>query len=177
MAAIGFIGLGNMGGPDGGQSHQGRTQASCLRPVASSRRESRRARARRRQPSASDAAKGAEAVITMLPAGQHVREHLSRPGRADRLRLAGRAPDRLLHHRRGDGARGERALRKPRGSTCSTRRSRAASAARRPQRSPSWRAEAQPRSRALSRSLPAWARPWCMLAARATAKPPKSATT
>ncbi|MGO9172298.1 MAG: 3-hydroxyisobutyrate dehydrogenase [Rhodomicrobium sp.] len=73
MAEIGFVGLGNMGGPmalnlikaghklrvfDLSQGAMAKLAGAGAAAVAS----------------ASDAAKGAEAVVTMLPAGQHVRD-------------------------------------------------------------------------------------------------------
>jgi 3-hydroxyisobutyrate dehydrogenase len=73
MASIGFIGLGNMGGPmtrnliEAGHRVQGYdiVAANVQKAVAGGMAAADSARA---------AAKGAEAVVTMLPAGQHVRE-------------------------------------------------------------------------------------------------------
>ena len=74
MTAIAFIGLGNMGGPMAANlvkaGHRGhgvrpRTRRRCRRwprPAANA------------PASAAEAAAGAEVVITMLPAGEHVRE-------------------------------------------------------------------------------------------------------
>ena len=72
MAHIGFIGLGNMGGPmvanlvKAGHTVAGfdLVAAAVDRAVAAGARKAA---------SAADAAKGAEIVITMLPAGKHVR--------------------------------------------------------------------------------------------------------
>ena len=71
MAVVGFIGLGNMGGPmaanlvKAGHSVQG----FDLVPEAL---ETARENGITVKPSAGDAAAGADVVITMLPAGQHV---------------------------------------------------------------------------------------------------------
>jgi 3-hydroxyisobutyrate dehydrogenase len=73
MAAIAFIGLGNMGGPMAANlikaGHKlcvfDLSQAAVAKLVEAGAEAA---------PSASEAAKGAEAVITMLPAGSHVRE-------------------------------------------------------------------------------------------------------
>ncbi len=73
MAAIGFIGLGNMGGPMARNllkaGHKVRAfdiVRANLDAVVSAGAEA--------AASAADAAKGAEVVITMLPAGEHVRD-------------------------------------------------------------------------------------------------------
>ena len=73
MAKIGFIGLGNMGGPmarnlaKAGHEVKGfdLTEASLATAEAGGVT---------RAPSAAEAAEGVEAVFTMLPAGPHVRE-------------------------------------------------------------------------------------------------------
>ncbi|MGC2601075.1 MAG: NAD(P)-binding domain-containing protein, partial [Rhodomicrobium sp.] len=73
MAEIGFAGLGNMGGPMAANlikaGHKLRvfdlSQAAMDKLVGAGAVAAS---------SPSDAAKGAEAVITMLPAGQHVRD-------------------------------------------------------------------------------------------------------
>ena len=158
MAAIGFVGLGNMGGPMAANlikaGHKLRV-FDLSQPAIAKLVEAGAEAA----PSASDAAKGADAVITMLPAGAHVRDiYLGPQG------LIASAPPRLpshrlLDHRRGDGTRSRAPLPKRLASTCSTRRSRAESAARKERRSLSWRAEARAPSSAPSRSCPPWARP------------------
>ena len=80
MAEIGFIGLGNMGGPMASNlvkaGHKVRgfdvVQASVEAAVEAGIQA---------VDSAAEAAEGAEAVVTMLPAGQHVREVYSGSGR------------------------------------------------------------------------------------------------
>ncbi len=73
MAAIGFVGLGNMGGPMAANliaaGHKLRVFDLSQPAIAKLAEAGAEAAA-----SASDAAKGAEAVITMLPAGRHVRD-------------------------------------------------------------------------------------------------------
>ena len=73
MAAIGFVGLGNMGGPMAANlikaGHKLRV-FDLSQPAIAKLVEAGAEAA----PSATDAAKGADAVITMLPAGQHVRD-------------------------------------------------------------------------------------------------------
>jgi 3-hydroxyisobutyrate dehydrogenase len=73
MATIGFVGLGNMGGPMAGNlikaGHKLRVFDLSQPAVAKLAEAGAEAAA-----SASDAAQGADAVITMLPAGHHVRD-------------------------------------------------------------------------------------------------------
>ena len=73
MAIIGFIGLGNMGGPMAANLVKaGHTVTGFdLNPASL---EALAAAGGAVAASASDAVKGAEVVITMLPAGQHVRQ-------------------------------------------------------------------------------------------------------
>ena len=73
MAEIGFIGLGNMGGPMAANLiHAGhKLKVFDLSQAAVARLAGAGAGA---ATSAADAAKGAEAIVTMLPAGQHVRD-------------------------------------------------------------------------------------------------------
>ena len=73
MADIGFIGLGNMGGPMAKNLVQAgrRVKGFDLAPAAL---DAARAAGIETVDSAAAAATGVEAVITMLPAGQHVRE-------------------------------------------------------------------------------------------------------
>jgi 3-hydroxyisobutyrate dehydrogenase len=73
MAGIGFIGLGNMGGPMAANLMKGghKLRVFDLSQAAVAKLTGAGAEA---AASASEAAKGAEAVITMLPAGSHVRE-------------------------------------------------------------------------------------------------------
>jgi 3-hydroxyisobutyrate dehydrogenase len=83
MATIGFIGLGNMGGPmaanlvKAGHSVTG----FDLNPAAL---EALAKAGGKTAPSAADAVKGASVVITMLPAGEHVRDvYLNQGGLID----------------------------------------------------------------------------------------------
>ena len=73
MAAIGFVGLGNMGGPMAANlikaGHKLRVFDLSQPAIAKLVEAGAEAAS-----SATDAAKGADAVITMLPAGQHVRD-------------------------------------------------------------------------------------------------------
>src|SRR5690349_21484936 len=73
MATIGIIGLGNMGGPMAANlakaGHRVRgydLNADAVKALAASGVEA--------AASAADAARGADCVVTMLPAGEHVRE-------------------------------------------------------------------------------------------------------
>jgi 3-hydroxyisobutyrate dehydrogenase len=73
MAAIGFVGLGNMGGPMAANLIRAGHKLRVLdlsRPAVAKIVEAGAEAAA----SASDATKGVDAVITMLPAGQHVRD-------------------------------------------------------------------------------------------------------
>jgi len=73
MAAIGFVGLGNMGGPMAANLIKAGHKLRVLdlsRPAVAKIVEAGAEAAA----SASDATKGVDAVITMLPAGQHVRD-------------------------------------------------------------------------------------------------------
>jgi 3-hydroxyisobutyrate dehydrogenase len=73
MAAIGFVGLGNMGGPMAANlikaGHKLRVFDLSQPAIAKLGEAGAEAAA-----SANDAAKGADAIITMLPAGHHVRD-------------------------------------------------------------------------------------------------------
>ena len=86
MAAIGFIGLGNMGGPMAANllkaGHQ--VQGFDVVPDVLQRFAGGQAR------NAVEAARAAEVVITMLPAGEHVRDtYLGEGGLVDTLRGSG----------------------------------------------------------------------------------------
>ena len=100
MTTIGFIGLGNMGAPDGGEPGQGRPRRHRLRPRARPRWR-RCPRPAATSPPARPRPRRRLVVITMLPAGEHVRDvYLHQGGLIDVVE--GRAAaDRLLHHRRG----------------------------------------------------------------------------
>ena len=104
------------------------------------------------------AASGAEIVVTMLPAGQHVRDVYT--GADGVLSAAG--SNTLLIDCSTIDVETARAVAAAaggkKGSRCSTRRFRAAPAARRPARSPSWLEAATRRSRARSPSWKKWAR-------------------
>ena len=73
MASIGFVGLGNMGGPMAANlmkaGHKLRVFDLSQPAIAKLIEAGVEAAS-----SASDATKGADTVITMLPAGQHVRD-------------------------------------------------------------------------------------------------------
>jgi 3-hydroxyisobutyrate dehydrogenase len=73
MARIGFIGVGNMGGPMSANlsKAQHQVQAFDLSPEAVAAAEAAGATA---APTVAEAVKDAEIVVTMLPAGAHVRE-------------------------------------------------------------------------------------------------------
>jgi 3-hydroxyisobutyrate dehydrogenase len=73
MATIGFIGLGNMGGPMAANLVKAghRVRGYDLNPAALAALE---AAGGTRADSAAAAARGADAIVTMLPAGEHVRE-------------------------------------------------------------------------------------------------------
>jgi 3-hydroxyisobutyrate dehydrogenase len=73
MASIGFVGVGNMGGPMARNLVKAghRVKAFDLQPTALARVVAAGAAAAEGLP---DAARGVDAVVTMLPAGKHVRE-------------------------------------------------------------------------------------------------------
>src|ERR1700724_818340 len=71
MASIAFIGLGNMGGPMAANLVKAGRTATAFDLVAASRDQAR-ADGAGIADSAVAAVKGAEVVITMLPAGKHV---------------------------------------------------------------------------------------------------------
>ena len=73
MARIGFIGVGNMGGPMSANlsKAQHQVRAFDLSPEAVAAAEAAGATA---APTVAEAVKDAEIVVTMLPAGAHVRE-------------------------------------------------------------------------------------------------------
>lgn len=73
MARIGFIGLGNMGGPMAGNLLKAGHDVSTFDVVPAAVEAAARAGATVAA-SASEAASGAEIVVTMLPAGSHVHE-------------------------------------------------------------------------------------------------------
>jgi 3-hydroxyisobutyrate dehydrogenase len=73
MARVGFIGLGNMGGPMARNLLKAGHQVSGY-DIVPAALDAFAAAGGQRAASAADAAKGADFVITMLPAGKHVRE-------------------------------------------------------------------------------------------------------
>jgi 3-hydroxyisobutyrate dehydrogenase len=73
MARIGFVGLGNMGGPMARNLLKAGHELAVFDIVPAALDRAVEAGARRAG-SAAEAARGAEFVITMLPAGRHVRE-------------------------------------------------------------------------------------------------------
>jgi 3-hydroxyisobutyrate dehydrogenase len=91
MAAIGFIGLGNMGGPMARNLLKAghRVKAFDLAPAALAAAAKAGAETAR---SVAEAADGVDAVISMLPAGQHVRHVYAGPDGV----LAAAAPGTLL---------------------------------------------------------------------------------
>ena len=106
MARIGFIGLGNMGLPMAQNllkaGHQ--VEGVDVSPARSKAESGRRRRRRNRE----DAAARADVVITMLPAGKHVREVYLGPNGIIENANAGTLADRLLDDRCRNRARGRR---------------------------------------------------------------------
>jgi len=73
MAKIAFIGLGNMGGPMAANLVKAQHQVFAFDLVAAAL-DAAVDKGARKAASAAEAVKGAEVVVTMLPAGKHVRE-------------------------------------------------------------------------------------------------------
>src|SRR5262245_2485186 len=73
MATIGFIGLGNMGGPMARNLIKSGHKLRAF-DVVKAKVDAAVTAGAEAVASAADAAKGAEVVVTMLPAGQHVRD-------------------------------------------------------------------------------------------------------
>ena len=73
MAKIAFIGLGNMGGPMAANLVKAQHQVFAFDLVAAAL-DAAVDKGARKAASAAEAVKGAEVVVTMLPAGRHVRE-------------------------------------------------------------------------------------------------------
>ena len=73
MAKIAFIGLGNMGGPMAANLAKAQHQVMAF-DLSSSAVDAAVDKGARKAASAAEAVKGAEVVVTMLPAGKHVRE-------------------------------------------------------------------------------------------------------
>ena len=74
MARIAFIGLGNMGGGMAANLAKAGHDVARLRSQRGRPRPRRGARLPAAPASAAEAVQGAEAVVTMLPAGKHVRD-------------------------------------------------------------------------------------------------------
>jgi len=73
MAKIAFIGLGNMGGPMAANLAKAQHQVTAF-DLSSSAVDAAVEKGARKAASAAEAVKGAEVIVTMLPAGKHVRE-------------------------------------------------------------------------------------------------------
>ena len=73
MAKIAFIGLGNMGGPMAANLVKGQHQVMAF-DLSATALDAAVGKGAKKVASAADAVKGAEIVVTMLPAGKHVRE-------------------------------------------------------------------------------------------------------
>jgi 3-hydroxyisobutyrate dehydrogenase len=73
MAKIAFIGLGNMGGPMAANLVKGQHQVMAF-DLSATALDAAVAKGAKKVASAAEAVKGAEIVVTMLPAGKHVRE-------------------------------------------------------------------------------------------------------
>ena len=166
--SIGFIGLGNMGAPmaknlaAAGHAVTGFDTAPVavegVAPAAS----------------AAEAARGRDAVITMLPNGAILRAVYCR----DRPRRPPRhALPRLLHRRRGKRPRRRGARPPPPASSPSTPRSPAAPPAPPPAPSPSWPAARRRPSRGPAPSSTSWAPAPSTAARPAPARRRRSATT
>ena len=130
MANIAFIGLGNMGGPMAANLVKAGHKVTAFDLVAASRDQAKADGAAIAE-SAVGSVKGAEIVITMLPAGKHV---LSVWNEVDPGDDQGRADHRLLDHRRRKRQAGACAGGQARRRSRSMRRCRAAPAARRARR-------------------------------------------
>jgi 3-hydroxyisobutyrate dehydrogenase len=72
MAKIAFIGLGNMGGPMAANLVKGQHQVTAF-DLAAAALDIAVEKGAKKAASAAEAVKGAEVVVTMLPAGKHVR--------------------------------------------------------------------------------------------------------
>ena len=75
MAKIAFIGLGNMGGPMAANLAKAQHQVTAF-DLSDAAVKAAVDKGAHRAASAAEAVKGAEIVVTMLPAGKHVRERL-----------------------------------------------------------------------------------------------------
>jgi 3-hydroxyisobutyrate dehydrogenase len=92
MSRIGFIGLGNMGGPMAANLVKAGHAVTGF-DLAAASLDALEAAGGKRAASAADAARGADVVITMLPAGQHVRQvYCGQGGLIDAAKRGGAAP-------------------------------------------------------------------------------------
>ncbi len=173
METIGFIGLGNMGGPmaanlvKAGHHVRGFDLAPALLEAAARGGV---------EPAASvgEAAWGVDAVITMLPDGHYVIEVYRvclTQARAGTLFIDCSTIDVASAREVARHGRGRRHAHR------STRRSRAVSAAPRRARSPSWSAAPMAPSPRRGRSWSRWAEDRALRPGAATARRPRSATT
>ena len=127
MAAIGFIGLGNMGAPMAANLVKSGDSVVGFDVVAAARQESAQSGIEI-APTATARVEKADVIVTMLPAGEHVR---SVWGRGLALGKTRRTTYRLLDDR-CDQCAGAHALAAERGIAGLMRRSRAGSPAPRP---------------------------------------------
>jgi predicted peroxiredoxin len=173
MAKIAFIGLGNMGGPMAANlcKAQHHVLAFDLSDASVAQAVEKGAH---KAATAAAAVKDAEIVVTMLPAGKHVREVYEKdvlPNVAKGALLIDCSTIDV------ESARHVAAAAKKAGVEMSMRLYPAASAAPRRARSPSWSADRRRRLPRQSRSSRRWARTSSMPARAATGRPPRSATT
>ena len=105
MAKIAFIGLGHMGGGMAPNLAKAGHEVRAFDLVAQAVEKAVSAGCTA-APSAAEAVKDADVVVTMLPAAKHVRAVYRKRHRAERE--GWRAPDRLFDHRRVERARSRR---------------------------------------------------------------------
>ena len=173
MAKIAFIGLGNMGGPMAANLVKGQHQVMAF-DLSAAALDSAVAKGAKKVASAAEAVKGAEIVVTMLPAGKHVREVYEKdvlPNVAKGTLLIDCSTIDV------DSARHVGQLAQQAGLDMVDAPVSAASAAPRPARSPSWSAAAMAASPRHGRSWRRWARTSCTQAPSVRDRPPRSATT
>ena len=104
MATIGFIGLGNMGAPMAANLVKAGHRVIGY-DINASAVQALTAAGGQAATSAAEATRGADVVITMLPAGEHVRDvWLHQGGLIEAVKSGDAAADRLLHDRRGKRA-------------------------------------------------------------------------
>ena len=110
MAAIGFVGLGNMGGPMAANLIKAGHKLRVLRPVAARDRETRRGW-RRGSTFRDRRGEGGRRRHHHASRWTPCPRHLSWPAGTDRIRATRLPSHRLLDHRRGDGPRSQRRCR------------------------------------------------------------------